>query len=246
MAVSKYEKEYEIRSYECDKNGDLRLLTLMNIFQDMADDHAARLGLGLDFCRERGLAWVGSNYYLQINALPRLHDHIIVTTWPAVEKKLGAIRDFTVKNREGKEIIRAVSQWILINFEKKRPVSLRDNLPEYSIVQDRAINICDFAKLPDITREDLKTSFKVRFDDIDINNHVNNAVYPLWASESVGDDFRTQHRPREVEIAFKKEGHLGENISVITELAAQTSLHSIRAEGDERELAKVKILWQKL
>ena len=49
MELKKYTKEYTIRSYECDRNNNLRIVTLMNIFQDMADINAAQLGLGLDY-----------------------------------------------------------------------------------------------------------------------------------------------------------------------------------------------------
>jgi hypothetical protein len=34
MAVSKFVKDYQIRTYECDKYTNLRLLTIMNILQD--------------------------------------------------------------------------------------------------------------------------------------------------------------------------------------------------------------------
>ena len=96
MDLKKYANEYNIRSYECDRNNNLRILTLMNIFQDMADANASQLGLGLDYCLSKGLAWVGSNYALDITRLPRLHETIRIETWPAVEKRLGAIRFYEV------------------------------------------------------------------------------------------------------------------------------------------------------
>ena len=60
--IEKFIREYPVRSYECDRDGQLRLITLLNIFQDVADSHANQMGLGYDFCRTKGLAWVGSNY----------------------------------------------------------------------------------------------------------------------------------------------------------------------------------------
>lgn len=33
MQVDKISREYHVKSYECDRNGTLRLLTLMNIFR---------------------------------------------------------------------------------------------------------------------------------------------------------------------------------------------------------------------
>ncbi len=241
--LKKLEKEYLIRSYECDKNGALRLVTMMNIFQDMADNHAAAMGLGLDFCLARGLAWVGANYHIQIERLPQLHEKIIVRTWPSVEKKLGAVRDFAVFDENGKNIIKASSQWILIDFHKKRPVGLRDNLPEYQVIAERAVET-DFPKIADIAGTDCQMNFNVRFDDIDFNNHVNNAVYPLWASEAVGTEFRSSHTPAEIEVMFKKECRLGEKVIVETELNGLISLHSVRSQTDNRELARLKITWK--
>lgn len=244
MNISKYEKEYLISSYECDRNENLRLLTLMNILQDAADEHATSLGLGLDYCLSKGLAWVGSNYHLQILRLPKMHEKIKLLTWPAVEKKLGAIREFLLLDDKGNPIIKASSQWILIDAARRKPVALRENLPMYQVIDERVIET-DFAKIPEPQKIDETAEFFIRFDDIDLNNHVNNAVYPLWASEAVGIEFRSTHTPSEIEISFKKEGLYGEDILVETEISNLTSLHGIKAKSDGRELARVRIVWNK-
>lgn len=119
MNIYKIEKEYLIRTYECDRNENLRLLTLMNIFQDVADSHASAMGLGLEYCLSKGFAWVGSNYHLQIARLPKMHEKIKVQSWPAVEKKLGAIREFLVQSENGDTLIKASSQWILIDAARR-------------------------------------------------------------------------------------------------------------------------------
>lgn len=243
MQIDKMVLTYHVKSYECDRNGTLRLLTLMNIFQDAADSHASNLGLGMEYCLQHELAWVGSNYHIKITRMPKLHEKITVSSWPAVEKKLGAIREFVIKDEDGEKIITASSQWVLIDFIKKRPVSLRDNLPFYNVIEERAL-VSDFTRIAELQRSDVEAEFKVRYDDIDINHHVNNAVYPLWASESVGDEFRLHHSPSEIEIAFKKEGLYGETVIVNTQIDNQQSLHSIKSTFDNRELAKVKILWK--
>ena len=241
--MDKFVKQYNIRTYECDKNSNLRILTLMNILQDMADSHATDLHLGLEFCLSQGLAWVGSNYHIKINRLPTLHETIKVTTWPAAEKKIGAIRDFVVEDEEGNQIIVASSQWILIDFNKKKPVSLREHLPFYQIIDERVLET-DFVRLPELERVDCSRQFKVRFDDIDINKHVNNAVYPLWATEAVDYDFRDAHIPAEIEIAFKKECHLQETVEIKTQMTDMTSITSITSLTDGRELAKLRIHWK--
>jgi len=243
--IEKFTRDYAIRSYECDRNGQLRLVTLLNIFQDAADSHANLMGLGYDFCRSRGLAWVGSNYHIKIVRLPRWHETVHIITWPSEERHFGAIRDFRVEDEKGDTLITASSQWILIDFNKKRPVCLKDNLPDYQVIPEKALE-SDFSKLPNTEHISLRTEVKVRYDDIDVNKHVNNAVYPLWATEAVDETFRLQHTPEELEIAFKKEGHYGETIDISTQMDDLVSLHSIQALSDGRELAKIRIRWKKL
>lgn len=241
--MKKYEKSYQVRTYETDKNKILRIPTLLNIFQEAADGSARELGLGMEFCLDRGFAWVGSNYHIKINRLPKIHENIKIQTWPSAEKMLGAIRDFAVYDESGEILITASSQWILIDFEKKRPLSLKNNLPQYQVIPERSLDT-DFAKIAEPVNINCRREFAVRFDDIDINNHVNNAVYPLWASEAVGEEFRLTHEPREIEIAFKKECHYGERVEALTQTEDTLSTTIIKSLTDGRELARIKILWK--
>lgn len=244
MIVEKYSKNYVVRSYECDCNNNLRILTLMNILQDIADENAGLLGCGLDFCINSGLTWVGTNYVLEINRLPKVHENIKIVTWPSARNKFSAYRDFEVFGEDNQSIIRATSEWALISLARRRPVSVIDNMPIKEIVASRAIDT-DFPKIPEVEEFEKQYKFRVRFDDIDINKHINNAVYILWASEAVDSSFRLNNTPAKININFKKEGFIGEKVMVITEQKGNNSLHSIRTYGDdERELARVQIEWR--
>lgn len=244
MAVEKYRKEYLVRSYECDKHGHLRLLTLMNILQDAADSHADALGLGYEYCSARQLAWVAANYHVKIIRAPKIHEHIIIQTWPSEEKKLGAIRDYQITDEAGNLLVQASTQWVLINTESKRPQPLRTNLPAYQVIADKADNF-EFSKLPLPETFAFEKEFAVRFDDIDINNHVNNAVYPLWISEAMPETFRSTHRIAELEIAFKKEALFGESVKIFSQPEGEKSVHEIISANDGRELARAVFVWAK-
>ena len=245
MEPTKYSKQYNIRSYECDRNNNLRILTLMNIFQDMADDDAARLGFGLQFCIANGMTWVGTNYALEIDRLPKMHETITIETWPSAKSKLSAYRDYEVFGQDGTSIIRASSKWALIDLQKKRPLSVEERMPRHRPLEVRALNT-EFPRLEEITEGDSQFKFRVRFDDIDLNKHINNAVYILWATEAVEPEFRLAHDPKKIDINFRKEGYMGEKIRVTTQMAGNKSLHSIRTydSDNERELARAVIEWQ--
>ena len=157
MKMEKYTKLYTIRSYECDCNNNLRILTLMNIFQDIADENAALFGFGLDFCINSNFTWVGANYMLEIDRLPKMHENIKIVTWPSGCNKFTAYRDFEVFGEDNKSIIRATSEWVLISQERRRPVSVLDNLPIREVVDCRAIDT-DFPKIPEV--EEFEEQYK--------------------------------------------------------------------------------------
>ena len=113
----------------------------------------------------------------------------------------------------------------------------------YKVIDERSLET-DFPVFPNLSVRTLQTVFKVRYDDIDVNRHVNNAVYPLWASGSGSGRFSVVTSTRRTEIAFKKEGLFGEEIEVQTQIDDLTTLHSIHACSDGRELAKLRLHWK--
>ncbi|MBR1604527.1 MAG: hypothetical protein IJ660_00280 [Alphaproteobacteria bacterium] len=241
MTVSKFCKKYSVRSYECDKHQNLRLLTLMNILQDAADSHADALGVGYEFCVAHGLAWVAANYHVKILRAPKIHENIEIQTWPSEERKLSAIRDYEITDEKGNILVQASTQWVLINAETKRPQPLRSHLPFYDILDEKADNY-DFIKLALPDKYDIEKKFAVRFDDIDVNNHVNNAVYPLWISEAVDGTFRDTHTISELELIFKKPAVAGEIVKIASAFEENNSLHLITTD-DGRELVHAAVKW---
>jgi len=243
--IIKYVKEYVVKSYEADCHGFLRLLSLMNLLQDIACENADFLGFGFAKCAEQNLAWVGSNYLLKINRMPKIDEHFTIETWPSATKLWGGVRDFQIKDADKNIIVAAISQWVLIDVERRRPVILNKHFPQYTVLPERAIE-GDFSKLEEVDKPDFVKEFCVRFDDIDVNNHANNAVYPLWASESVDSEFRLLHVPEELEICFKKEALYGEDVVVYTQKTGLVTEHTVYAKGSKNVLADCKIKWRKI
>ena len=242
--VRKQVHTYTVKSFECDRKDTLRLLTLLNLFQDIADDSANEIGIGYDYLRTVGKAWILIAMNVEIDRMPHLQEEITLKSWPSDMSALYTEREFEVWSADGQRIIRACSQWIVIDFESRRPVHLKEWLPEYEPIHEKVILEGRFPKLPAVERDDYTEQFLVRYDDIDRNNHVNNAIYPLWASESLQPEFRIEREPARIDINFKKEGLFGEKIKVHTQMEGETSLHSIQAMDDGRELARIRFSWR--
>ena len=237
------ELSHTVKVYETDRKGELHLRNLFNLLQDIADRHADALGCGYAFCLSRNIGWVGANYHLKINRMPKRHETFTLTTWASGRTAVCGIRDFKAVNENGEALFCASSQWALIDLTSKRPIAIAKNLPDYHLHNERMID----TKFPSLSFPDAPETqirFPVRYEEIDLNNHVNNAVYPVWAAESVPHDFRLTHDIAEMEIAFKKPAVFDDEIAVFTQTDALTTAHKICLPDKEKEFARVRILWK--
>lgn len=232
-----------LQAYQCDLRGNVRPLILMNELQSIADRHAEVLGCGRTYCLENNVGWVVMYYLVDIVELPREGEELTFSTWPSCQDALRATRDFEIHGADGRLMVRATSQWILIDMTRRRPVPLAGHLSERVVVPQRAYG-CAFEKFPDF--ETNKTHvMKCRFDDIDVNQHINNAVYAVWATESVGYQYRMGHKLRGIDINFKKEvGPDVPEVQVDVAIDGLVSRHKIKTGDTEHAL--VICHWQEI
>lgn len=192
-----------LHAYQCDRYGNMRPLILMNELQGMGDRHAEMLGIGYGYCLAHGIAWVVTHYLVDIIEMPTEREEIALITWPSIADNLRAIRDFEIRGADNRLMVRATSQWVLIDLQTRRLVRLNEHLPSDLPLVERAWDR-KFEKFPDF--DATKTHvFKCRFDDIDVNQHINNAVYAVWATESVGYEYRNTHKLSGIELNYKHE-----------------------------------------
>ncbi len=232
-----------LQAYQCDRFGNMRPLILMNELQGMGDKHAEKLGVGYEYCEAHGIAWVVTHYLVDIIEMPTERSAFQIITWPSVSDNLRATRDFEIRGSDGRLMVRATSQWILIDLNTRRPVRLSEHLPPFENLTERAWDRT-FDKFPEF--DATKTHvMKCRFDDIDVNQHINNAVYAVWATESVGYQYRSQHQLKRIELNFKKEIKPDTpEVQIDVAIDGLSSYHRIRT-GDT-EHAIVVCTWQKL
>lgn len=203
MVVNKFVQESVLKSHQCDRYGFMRPITLMNELQGLAGEHADILGAGRDVCLSKGIAWVLTHMFVDIVDMPRAKDRLVYATWPAVCGPVRSERDFEIRDEYGNLKIRAISQWVLIDLQTRRPVRISDHFPEWTGLPERVWDR-EFDKCPDFVPTRVRV-MACRFDDIDVNQHVNNAVYTVWATESVGFTFRNEHKLRGIDVYFEHE-----------------------------------------
>jgi len=101
MDLLQFEKEYRVHVYETGPDSKLNLYSLFNYMQDIASDHAIKLGFGRDDLMRDNRFWVLSRIYAEISKLPLWEDSIIIKTWPNGTDKLFALRNYEVRYPDG-------------------------------------------------------------------------------------------------------------------------------------------------
>lgn len=89
--------------------------------------------------------------------------------------------------------------------------------------------------------------FKVRMHDLDLNGHVNNAIFVEWGVETVPEEILSNFSPACIDVLFHKEALYGDLITSHTEIRKDSetmvTLHSIIRQQDQTELARLNICW---
>jgi len=96
MDTLHFEKEYRVHVYETGPDGKLNLYSLFNYLQDIASDHAVKLGFGRDDLMRDNRFWVLSRIYAVIEKWPVWEDTLVVNTWPNGTDKLFALRTIRI------------------------------------------------------------------------------------------------------------------------------------------------------
>ncbi len=238
--VEKMIETHILKSYQCDRYGFMRPIMLMNELQGLAGKHADILGAGRENCFARGIAWVVTHMFIDIIEMPTAKEKLVYSTWPSVSGAVRSERDFEIRDEAGNLKIRAISQWVLIDLQTRRPVRITDYFPEWTGLPERIWDR-NFDKASDF----IPTKSHVmacRFDDIDVNQHINNAVYSVWATESVGFEYRNNHTLRGIDIYFEHE--INPNTPTVRiEVALDNNITRHKIMTDETEHANIVCYW---
>ncbi len=242
-------KEYRVNVYETAPDGRLAIYSLFDYMQDIASDHAVKLGYGRDDLLKENNFWVLSRIYAEINVWPVWDDKIIIRTWPRGTDKLFALRDYEVFSPDGRVIASATSSWLIIDRTTKKIKRPDNTLIYYNF---------DFKKDSSLSRNAAKigsasgdgnimSRFNVRISDLDVNLHTNNTRYLKWAVDTYDLGFVMKNEPFSVEINYLAESHFNDEIKIKVSVENEGSLffnHSIFNANDDVELCRIKIGWK--
>lgn len=245
-----FEKEYRVHVYETGPDGKLNISSLFNYMQDIASDHAVKLGFGRDDLMKDNRFWVLSRIYTVIDKWPLWDDIILIRTWPNGTDKLFALRNYEVRYPDGRHIASGTSSWLILDLTTKKVQRPDSILTQYNFKLYTEISPVRYAAKinPAKENENISPIFKVKISDLDINLHTNNVRYLKWVSDSYSLGFVMNNHPQSAEINYLAESKFDEDIlikSSVENEAGSCFNHSIFRINDNKELCRIRIEWEK-
>ena len=250
MESLQFEKEYKIHVYETGPDGKLNLYSLFNYMQDIASDHAIKLGFGRDDLMRDNRFWVLSRMYAEITEWPLWEDTLVLKTWPNGTDKLFALRNYEVKHSDGRHIASGTSSWLILDRTTKKIQRPDSILTQYNPNLHSDNSPVRYASKLEPAAEEgkISASFKVKVSDLDVNLHTNNVRYLKWVSDTYDLDFIMKNIPQSAEINYLAESHYNEEIIIKTSADKVNDgfyNHSILRSDDNKEICRIRVGWKK-
>lgn len=222
---------YNVSMSEIDRCQMVKPAALLNFMQDLAAKSINRIdgNLSCDSLLEKGLGWFLIRYRIEFDDYPIGVEAVKVLTECRGVNRMTTYRDFEVYDlKSDKRLLRAVTSWFLVDLKSKSIANILQNSPDFIMFEKREDDL-SLQKIRPISEPDNEKMFHVRYDDLDMNGHVNNTVYITWAMEALDFDFRASHKLKSLDIYFKHEVKYGDDILSTVKMDKEnlTSTHLI-------------------
>ncbi len=237
-----YKKRYIVQPSETDFRRQLKLSSLFSYLQDMATEHAYNIGVGRDVLQKKyGIIWVLNRVKGEVIRYPMFKEEITIETWPEPPEKVQFNRNFLVYDKDGNIIVRAFSQWVVIDFitrKLRRSSIIEEEFPK--VDRERAID-CTQGKIKPSGKLNLSYKKTVGYSDIDINEHLNNAKYIDYIMDCFSLENHKKYSVKSIDIDYMHEALPGETIQLYTDTEdAKDNLVYIEGINENTKLTTFK------
>lgn len=207
MEITKYIENIKIYNHYTNYKGRLFIKTLCDLFNDVAEGQTEVLGVDVDTLNKAGQTWMLHRLHIQIQKMPHKEEEVRLETWPSGIDRLFVLRDYRMLRSDGEELVRATSEWMAVDLQRRRPVRLSARIVEMSTShQIGKLDMGHLFREKEVEQDftDYR-EFTATFDNIDFNGHVTQASYMRWITNALPFEFLKNHILTEVEVVYQHE-----------------------------------------
>lgn len=230
--MNKLTQNFLISSYNVDMSWRLKPASFMDLAQEAANQHATILGFGYDDLIASRTAWVLSRMHVEFVDTPKWRDEVVFKTWHKGLNRLFFLRDFIMTDKEGNPKVKATTSWLVLNLDTRRLVRDPDLLEDGAVCSENVLEApADKVVMPKDIEPDLVMEHAVAYSDLDMNCHVNNAMYMQWAMNAVNYEISSERPVKEFTINFNHEIKPMEVVSIYKAIEEREDGRHVFVEG---------------
>ena len=209
-----YNINYKIESYDVQPNGNVKISSLLKLFQKAAGDELLDTPFSFMNLASRNTAFVLTKMSLNIIKDIKLYDEVEIITHPRKIRGATYPRDFIVTvNNETVAVARSL--WVLIDITKRsilRPSAISD-LGQIPTSEDDEFEIEDVRRIFESTSLSETNVRNVCYSNLDMNNHLNNTYYSDFIFDCLNNT-RKSDEGLYLQINYKNEALLGDVLEI--------------------------------
>lgn len=240
--AKQYSEKHQIPYYECDTTQFLKIPTLVKMLIKISGAQSEILGVSDEYMASLGLGWIILQHDIEIKRLPKAGEQITLTTEAESYNKFFCYRHFWIHDEKGEECAFMSTTFAVMDMKERKMGSVDEEIIA-PFESEKIKRIKRGEKIYPIETSMGEKEYTVRYYDIDLNKHVNNAVYLDWVIDSLDAKFLMSHTPKKIAIKFNKEVLYGDKVFSQFELdeEAKVSKHGIVSKGELS--AEANIYW---
>ena len=226
-----------LEDYSAD--GTLQLGALLKVLENSGNKHSDKAGDNILKGSSSGIAWILTDWLLDIHSYPKYGDQLLARTWSeTVKQPLACMRDFELFCN-GERCARGLTKWVLVDLKSGRPLRVSPELIEKYQPEDKAV--FEDSKMQKISTPECfisETKITLRRSDIDFNNHVHNLTYLDFALEALPSELYEAKKTAfsNVRISYKTGVKAGEEIICKYSHNKQEGKHIVCIFGTDEKL----------
>ena len=205
---------YQVTTQNVDFTLRASIASLGNYILNTAGIDAQGKGFGVDTLSPLGLTWVLSRLVIEIDSRPEQFSDFDLTTWVNKNSRLVSTRNFTLADINGNVFIRSLSQWCMLDYNKRIPVDLSVIEEGYAPYISLVESPCSAPMRLKAIEAEVVKEHRVAYSDIDFNRHMNTMRYIGLMLDMVDIEHLTANRPMRIDVHFIAECLYGQTIKV--------------------------------
>ena len=213
---NEYSYLLEVNSRLCDNNCKIKFDSVLEIFQDATNFHSYVMGIDKDsLIKSSNAFFVLTKLRFTISQDVFFNDTISVRTWPLkITSPIRFNREYQIQ-KGGYSAINGHSEWCVLDYETRQLRKVSSvKYPSELIHNDEKSDDKSFNSYLKIDRGEKVYTHKVRYTDLDFNNHTNNVSYVKMALNSFSPSEFSKYNFKGYEIHFNKETTFNDEIEI--------------------------------